>query len=59
MTDAPPLGTLYDFSAQLHDLVDLGLFREETIGGHRCYFPQPDYDARLERAKRIIEGGRA
>ena len=53
------LGTFYDFNAQLEGYVKSGLIRKKMIDGHRCYFPQPDYDARLDQAKRIIEGGRA
>ena len=58
MSAAPTLGVLRDLDAQLHDLVDLGLLREDFVDGQRCYFPLPDYDVRLERARKIVNGGR-
>ncbi len=58
MSAAPTLGVLLDLDAQLHDLVDLGLLREDVVAGHRCYFPTKEYDTRIEDAKRIMNGGR-
>ena len=58
MSASLPLGMLLDLDAQLRDLVDLGLLREDVVGGHRCYFPTEAFDARLEDAKRIMNGGR-
>ena len=52
------MADLLHLDAQLHDLVDLGLLREDSVGGHRCYFPTEAFDARIEDAKRIMNGGR-
>lgn len=52
------MADLLHLDAQLHDLVDLGLLREDVVGGHRCYFLTEAFDARIETAKRILSGGR-